>query len=489
MAFNSLQFIVFFAIVLILYFSIPSHYRNWLLLISSYYYYITWKPEFLLLLFTSTIFSYFIAQKIETSENPFQKKSLVILLLILNLGLLFFYKYINFFGKIVTALLVYFKISHSFPEFDLLQPIGISFYTFQIIGYIIDVYKKRYKAEKNFVIFALYVSFFPTIVAGPIERAGRLIPQFNMRFKFDYYRVKGGLLLMAWGFFKKVVIADRLAKYVNVAYGNPEKYSGFALLLASYFFAYQIYCDFSGYTDIARGAAKILGFDLMDNFKRPYSADSIRNFWTRWHISLTSWFRDYIYLPWIRNRLTRSKKRNFIRVFDYSIVIVFLLSGLWHGAGWNFVIWGGAHGLLYLMSVWLDEISNKSKYLLILKSSKSEIVRLMKKIVTFNLVTLTWIFFRSDSIHQVTLVLRKIAAIDFSVLSINILHNKFQLIISIIFIIFLETVHFFIKDTEIDQYVSKQKIFVRWAFYYILMLGLTFFTNFSTESPFIYAEF
>lgn len=489
MPYTSIQFLLAFAIVVFLYFSIPHRYQSVFLLVSSYCFYLAWSPEYLLLLFFSTLAAFIITIRIEKIEDTNGKKRLVALLVVFHLGLLLFYKYNDFLGEIIGAVFTRFQIPEVLPRFDLLLPLGISYYTFQIVGYVLDVYHNRISAEKNFGTFALFVSFFPQLVAGPIERANRLIPQFRRHNKFEYSRVKGGLILMAWGFFKKMVIADRLAVYVAVVYDSPEENTWLAILLASYFFAYQIYCDFSGYTDISIGVAKILGFELTENFRRPYSADSIQNFWARWHISLTSWFKDYLYFPWIRSRLKKAKNRTLARLSDYSIVIVFLISGLWHGSGWNFVIWGGIHGLLLLIGIWMGAIGSRFNSYAKLSRNPSPWMKGLKILITFNIVTFTWIFFRSENIQKALFILQKLTEIDLSSLGINVIGDKHQWIIAVISIVFLEIVQFIIKDISIDQYIEKQNTIVRWGFYYILMTALTFFAFVHVNSEFIYGTF
>ena len=295
MQFNSIQFIIFFIFVIVFYFILSHKYRWILLLFSSYYFYMCWKPEYIFLILFSTIVDYYCGLKMEGAQNRTYKKLFLTLSLFTNLSVLFAFKYLNFFSDSIRYILNEFNIFYNIPYFNVLLPVGISFYTFQTLSYTIDVYRGQKKAEKHLGIFALYVSFFPQLVAGPIERSTRLLPQFKKENSFDYLRFKNGLLLMLWGFFKKIVIADRLAVLVNTVYNNPIDYQGITLIIATIFFAFQIYCDFSAYSDIAIGASKIMGYDLMKNFNRPYFSKSIAEFWRRWHISSGSWFRDYLY--------------------------------------------------------------------------------------------------------------------------------------------------------------------------------------------------
>jgi alginate O-acetyltransferase complex protein AlgI len=343
MLFNSIQFLIFFPIVVILWFQLPQKWRNIFLLLASYYFYMCWKTEYLVLILLSTGVDYFAALKIQKSARMKKKKALLYLSLLINLGLLFGFKYFNFFSESMESFFKHINIFYETPHFQVLLPVGISFYTFQTLSYTIDVYRSKTHAEKNFIDFALYVSFFPQLVAGPIERSYRLLPQIKKKHTFSRVRLYSGLRLMLWGFFQKVVIADRLAYYVNEVYNHSDLYHGWTIWVATFFFAFQIFCDFSGYTDIARGAARILGYDIMLNFRRPYFARSIRDFWQRWHISLSTWFRDYVYIPLGGNRVVRWR-------WYYNLLLTFVISGLWHGANWTFLFWGALHGLYLILS-------------------------------------------------------------------------------------------------------------------------------------------
>ena len=339
MLFNSFAFLIFFPIISILYFIIPHKYRWFFLLTASYYFYMNWKPGYALLIFTSTLVTWLCGLMVEKSEIKRNKKVFLILSLLINFGILFVFKYFNFINESVYVLLEKYKIRWTIPNLDILLPVGISFYTFQAVGYTIDVYRGDLKAEKNLGIYALFVSFFPQLVAGPIERAKNLLPQFHEKHFPDPDRINIGLKQMIWGYFIKIVVADRLALYINAVYNNVNAHNGTTLLIATIFFSFQIYCDFAGYSNIAIGAAKIMGFDLMTNFTRPYFSSNIHEFWQRWHISLSTWFRDYLYIPLGGNRV--GKFRNYV-----NILITFVVSGLWHGANWTFVIWGALHGFI-----------------------------------------------------------------------------------------------------------------------------------------------
>ena len=331
MLFNSFEFAVFFIIVVLLYFALPFRYRWLHLLISSYIFYMSWRWEYIFLIVGQTVVIFYCGRNIARSEGVFRRKVWLTLSLVWSLGLLFFYKYYDFARRSLEEAGAELGMTPALPMMDVIVPVGISFYTFQALSYTIDIYTGNVEEERHFGRFALFMAFFPQLVAGPIERASNLLIQLRRNNSLDLERLSSGLALMLWGLFKKVVIADRLAIYVNQVYGDPSVHSGSTLLLATYFFAFQIYCDFSGYSDIAIGAARILGYDLMQNFRLPYLAQSIAGFWRRWHISLSTWFRDYLYFPLGGNRVG-------LRCWVFNIIVVFTVSGLWHGAAWTFVV-------------------------------------------------------------------------------------------------------------------------------------------------------
>ena len=357
MSFASIRFLIFFPCVFLLYYALPHRARKFLLLAASYYFYMCWKPEFIVLIVVSTCIDYFCGLGIERHRDDRRAaKALLTVSMCMNLGLLFFFKYFNFFGETLTALCKAISIPFSVPTLNIILPVGISFYTFQTMSYTIDVYRGKLEAEHDFVTFALFVSFFPQLVAGPIEKAANLLPQLKVEHPFSYDNAAYGARLMAWGFFKKLVVADSLAAWVvDPVYQNLSIYPGGALIIATAAFAFQIYCDFSGYSDIARGCARMMGIELMVNFKQPYAALSLTDFWRRWHISLTDWFRDYVYMPLVISRpIHQLYKRSAAkygrsRANKLSILIpngvVWLLTGLWHGAAWTFVLWGLWHGI------------------------------------------------------------------------------------------------------------------------------------------------
>ncbi len=387
MLFNSLEFWIFFAGITFIYFACPPRFRWAILLAASYFFYACWKVTWVLMLIFSTIVTYYAALRIEQAGNKNRKTAFLCLALIVNLGALGFFKYFNFFNESFRSLFTALGIGYGIPYLEILWPVGISFFTFQAAGYCIEVYRGKAPAERHLGIFALYMAFFPKLIAGPIERAGGLLAQLQKKCKIDLDRISSGIALVTLGIFKKVVIADRLAIYVDKVFSNPHDYWGQTLILASYFFTLQIYCDFSGYTDIARGCSRILGFELMENFNFPYLARSIADFWRRWHISLTSWFRDYLYIPLGGNRVSAPRWR-------VNILVVFLVSGLWHGANWTFVIWGGLHGFFYLFGKATEALRGQIRSALKIKGT---LLAIFQTLLTFHLVCFAWIFFRSGS--------------------------------------------------------------------------------------------
>lgn len=397
MNFNSLNFLIFYPIIVLLNFIIPTKYRWIPLLIASYYFYMSWSIELVFLILFTTAVSYFSGILIE--KYPKHSTLWLVVSIVSSLAVLFFFKYYNFLEGSVSGIMGLFGAEKDFT-LSLLLPVGISFYTFQTLSYSIDVYRKEIKAEPNFFYYALFVSFFPQLVAGPIERPNNLLPQLKVEHKFNPNDFSVGAKRMLAGFFKKIVVADLTASYVNGVFNSPEKASGGAVAIAAMLFAVQIYCDFSGYTDIAIGCARIMGYKLMQNFERPYSATNIKDFWARWHISLTSWFKDYLYIPLGGNR--RGKARGVI-----NILIIFLVSGLWHGADWTFVLWGALHGIYRVVGMF----TYKKRDLLYTNAGidpASRPVRIFRTAVTFALVSFAWIFFRANNTADLMLLLKKL---------------------------------------------------------------------------------
>ena len=405
MLFNSLAYAVFLPVVFILYWVLPHKFRWPLLLLASYYFYMSWNAAYVVLIGATTLVSYGCALLLEKTDNPKKKKGYVGVALFISLGILFVFKYYNFAAGLLEGIHEAIRI----PRLDVLLPVGISFYTFQTLSYVIDVYRGQTQAERNLGIYATFVSFFPQLVAGPIERSSNLLPQITSEKRFDYASATYGIRLILWGLYKKMVIADNLAVFVDRVFENVQNYQGYSFVLAAFFFSIQIYCDFSGYSDIARGSAKLLGIDLMENFKSPYFSSSIREFWSRWHISLSTWFRDYVYIPLGGNR--KGKVRTVI-----NNLVTFLVSGLWHGANVTYIVWGGIHGVGQVCENLLcrnrksrkgrsEQTCQESRTNPKLRKKNGNLRRVFGMVFVFLFVTLAWVFFRAKSLSDAVYVL------------------------------------------------------------------------------------
>ncbi len=489
MLFNSLQFLIFFIVVTVAYYSLSWRGRWMLLLAASCYFYMVFKPVYILILFGTIVIDYIAGIWIEKAEDPRKRKLLLIISLISNIGILAFFKYFDFLADSVNSFFALLQLGPLVPPLGglipqriadwvtngagrVLLPIGLSFHTFQAMSYTIEVYRKNQKAEHHFGIYALYVMFYPQLVAGPIERPQNMLFQFHSYFKYDFENVKAGLMQMAFGMFKKVVIGDRLAMVVDYAYDNPYEHNGLTLLVATVFFTFRIYCDFSGYSDIAIGAARVMGFKLMDNFRTPYESASIAEFWARWHISLSTWFRDYLYIPLGGNRL--GAYRRYFNQFT-----VFLVSGLWHGASWNYVIWGSLHGL-YLV---LASLRNKFMKQWGVIFPKNEFTQALNVAFTFVLVALTWVFFRNDQapVRQAFDILGKIFTLSWSE-SLRSPLNSVEMWFSVALILFmLVKEHYFLS-------IPTRSTTVFYSLFALICVSIYFFGVF-TSNQFIYFQF
>jgi alginate O-acetyltransferase complex protein AlgI len=518
MSFNSIGFLLFFPAVVLCYFALPSRGRLVFLLSASYLFYFLFTPEHILLLVATTFIDYWLAIKMANLQVKGQgsvgRKGLLIVGLINNIGMLFFFKYIIFFTEAFNGLLELFGTSIKTSSWKFILPVGISYFTFKKISYLVDVYRENQVPETHFGRFSLYVSFFPSVIAGPIDRAGSLLPQLAGESKFDYQRLTEGLQTMLWGFFKKMVIADNLAIVVNQVYNDPAKYEGIYLILATVFFSFQVYCDFSGYTDIAVGAAKILGFDLMENFNRPYHAVSIVDFWKRWHISLSTWLRDYLFLPiaFAISRRIKNPRLWKIKAETWAYIIgmgtTMLLCGIWHGAAWTFVLWGLIHGLFLVFSFVTKKTRKKLRKKLKLKA-RSHWYRRFRITVTFILITFAWIFFRarnvSDAFYIVSNMFNGIGdslneIIDFiSKLSPGSLAkfliqkdlglSYFMILLVGLSMMIMETVHVLQRDLETPFLLLKGKSApLRWSVYFIFIFWILIFGRFEAQT-FIYLQF
>jgi alginate O-acetyltransferase complex protein AlgI len=476
MVFNSFAFLVFFPLVTLLYFALPHKYRWWLLLASSCFFYAWFKIEYLFILVFTIIVDYFAGLWIEKSEGKRRKWALIISILA-NVGVLAYFKYADFF--IDSANAVFSRAGlETWDLLDILLPIGLSFHTFQAMSYTIEVYRGRVPAEHNLFRYALYVMFYPQLVAGPIERPQNVIHQFYEKHKFDYQRAISGLRLMLWGMFKKVVIADRLAVFVDLVYDNPHGYSGFPIIVATFFFGIQIFCDFSGYTDIGLGAARVMGFDLMKNFDRPYFSKSISEFWRRWHISLSSWFKDYVYIPLGGNRVSNARRY-------FNLFLVFMLSGLWHGASWNFVIWGSLHGIYLVVGQLTKKVQNR-----IIGLFKLPILqKIIHASIVFILVNLAWVFFRARTLRDSVYLLKGMLKPTSHSISETIqLIGLKELIVALLAIALMERVHWMQRNIDFAAWFDAKPKWLRWSGYYLLLGSILFLAVYS-NAQFIYFQF
>jgi alginate O-acetyltransferase complex protein AlgI len=476
--FNTLPFGLFFLLLLLLFYTLKSSWQSYLLLGASYLFYAFWSPVFLLLILSSTVVDYFCGKAMSSRDKP-KRLPFLLLSLLTNLGLLFYFKYQCFFLNDICAGLLGLE-SCSSPDclWYIILPVGISFYTFQTLSYSIDIYKGELKAEHNFFDFALFVSFFPQLVAGPIERAGSLLPQLKTAKSFDYLLAVSGLRLFLWGLFKKIVIADRLGLIVDEVYGNVYAYHDLTLLLATLCFAIQIYCDFSGYSDMALGIARCFGVRLSQNFDKPYFASSLRDFWRRWHITLSCWFRDYVYLP-----LGGSKKG--LEKMFLAILIVFLLSGFWHGANWTFLAWGAAHGLILILEILF------TKFVFNFTHSKNTGIKISTWLLTFLIVLFTWVLFRADSMADASYIYQQLFSFNFqwdAQLLDSFYIGKRGLLLAIGLIIFLFSIEAADSRWKWSIHFGTWPWYIRWAVYFgtiflIIVLGV-----YETR-PFIYFQF
>ncbi len=481
MLFNSLHFAAFFPVVAAVYFALPFRWRWAWLLAASYYFYMAWEPGYALLLAGVTLTAYLGGRFMGASPDPRWRRACFWGALGLSLGLLFFFKYYGFFSNTFRPLLGPFAL----PELRFLLPVGISFYTFQALSYSIEVYLGRQAPERHLGRFALYIAFFPTVLSGPIERPGSLLPQLECTAVFEYVRVTDGLKRMAWGLFQKVVIADRLAQLVDQVYGQPEHYPGPALCLATVFFAFQLFCDFSGYSDIAIGAAQVLGIRVRENFRQPYLAVSVADFWRRWHISLSFWLRDYLYLPLGGNRVPVPR-------WCANILIVFFLCGLWHGANWTFVVWGLLHAA-YLMG---GRLSTGLRLRLRGGREPGLPGRLAGIGLTFLLVSFAWIFFRADSLSAAGYIATHLVTGWGSVFDAGLWgdpRSSFGLwprdwFLSFVFIVLILVVQVLREKGLSQAWLNARPLPFRWAVYSALLWGIFLFGALR-QTEFLYFQF
>ena len=485
MLFNSFTFLIFFPVVVTIYFVLSHRFRWAWLLLASCYFYMAFIPVYILILFFTIAIDYVAGILIENAEGR-KRKLFLAASIVANVGVLAVFKYFNFLSANANAIAEVFHWPYEFPILGIILPIGLSFHTFQAMSYTIEVYRGRQVAERNLGIYALYVMFFPQLVAGPIERPQNLLRQFYEKHFIEYERVTNGLRKMAMGLFMKVVIADRLARYVNVVYNNPTDFAGLSLVMATFFFAFQIYCDFAGYSLVAIGSAEVMGFRLMRNFDRPYLSKSISEFWSRWHISLSSWFRDYVYIPLGGNRVAKPR-------WYYNLFITFLLSGLWHGANWTFIIWGTLNGFFLIFSLASRDVRESFNRAIGLVSHP-RFHAVLSVLITFTLTCIAWVFFRAATLDDAMYVLRAAIArptlhqlVPDAIRAEGI--SKFEVLYCLMLIGGLMTFEWVSTRINVVRQFRMQPVWVRWPVYYATCMAI-WLLGISTEAKaFIYFQF
>lgn len=500
MLFNSVDFLLFFPIVVLLYWVVPKKLRYIWLLVASYYFYMGWNSQYALLIATSTAITYFCGIGIsamrnqEGRETAISCKCIVAVGCFLNLVILFFYKYFDFFLENVNVLRKYICLQPVTSSWEVLLPVGISFYTFQALGYIIDVYRGDIEAEKNPLKYALFVSFFPQLVAGPIERSKNLLEQIREipnRKSIKYHQIVNGLVVMLYGYFLKMVIADRISIVVDYIFEQYYSLGTFELICGAIGFAIQIYCDFGSYSLIAIGAAQVLGFSLMENFNAPYFATSIKDFWRRWHISLSTWFRDYLYIPLGGNRHGKLRKY-------FNIMVTFLVSGLWHGAEWTYVIWGCIHGIYQVIGDLLIPAKKKINEVLKVKTN-CESYKLGQVLITFGLTSFAWIFFRADNLTQAILYIERIVVrfdpwvlFNGNLYTLGLERYEANILILSIIILFVVDYIRYRKGERIDAFLQKQNLWFRWIAIIVFICVILVYGKYGPDydvNQFIYFQF
>ena len=481
MLFNSIDFAIFLPLVFLLYWFVVQKnlkLQNALIVVASYVFYGWWDWRFLSLILFSTIIDYIVGQRLRDEEKETKRKVLLWTSIIVNLGFLGFFKYYNFFLENFVSAFSLFGMQINANSLNIILPIGISFYTFQTLSYTIDVYKKKLEPTQDFIAFSAFVSFFPQLVAGPIERATNLLPQFYKKRTFQYYKATDGMRQILWGLFKKIVIADNCAEFANQIFNNSADMNGSTLVLGAIFFTFQIYCDFSGYSDIAIGTARLFGFNLMQNFAFPYFSRDIAEFWRRWHISLSTWFRDYLYIPLGGSRgSTLFKVRN--------IFVIFLVSGFWHGANWTYIFWGGLNALYFLPLMLFNKnkenigIVAEGKFLPSLKDAFS-------MLITFSLIVLAWIFFRAEDLNHAFNYVSEIFSLSLFSFPSNFGGGKALSTLALVVFMLIEWLQ---RDKQhtLDLSLIRGGRYVRWGIYLIIILAIISFGG--QQQEFIYFQF
>lgn len=476
MSFASYAYAIFLPIVFLIYWILPAKFRWILLLVASYYFYMSWNPKYVVLIIFTTVVSYFSARGMEKATDRRNRKLILTVCAVSCLGVLFLFKYYNFFAESVAVVFQQFSLPLSPALTNFVLPVGISFYTFQTLSYVVDVYRGDLKAERHFGYYAAYVSFFPQLVAGPIERAGNLLPQLKKKKHFEYEMASYGLKQMAWGYFKKIVIADTLAVFVGSVFEQPQDYHGMTLLLATLGFTIQIYCDFSGYSDIAIGTARLFGIRLMDNFRSPYFSASIKEFWKRWHISLSTWMRDYVYIPLGGNRVGRFRH-------SVNLMVTFLVSGLWHGANWTFVAWGGIHGAAQVVENFLP-----------INTQSTGLRRWVKVPIVFLICAFAWIFFASNTFGDAFYIIGHMfegISDPVAYLKAGTQTNLSWETIRCLFVSFgiLAVFDYFSLKKDVIYRISELRKPLRWGIYVAFLVWLLMNIQLAEHSEFIYFQF
>ncbi len=483
MLFNSIDFAIFLPVVFILYWFATKNnlkLQNTLIVLASYVFYGWWDWRFLSLILFSTLVDYSIGRKLQKEDNQIKRKTLLWISILVNLGFLGFFKYYNFFLDNFISAFSFFGMEIKANSLNIILPVGISFYTFQTLSYTIDVYKRKLEPTKDFIAFSAFVSFFPQLVAGPIERATHLLPQFYKKRHFDYSKAADGMRQILWGLFKKIVIADNCAEYANLIFNNSEDYSGSTLVIGALFFTFQIYGDFSGYSDIAIGTSRLFGFDLMRNFNLPYFSRDIAEFWRRWHISLSTWFRDYLYIP-----LGGSRGGTLMKV--RNTFIIFIVSGFWHGANWTFIVWGALNAI-YFLPLLLTK-NNRANIDVVAQGRYLPTIKEFFLILsTFILTVFAWIFFRAENIAHAFNYISEI--LSTSLFTLPQFEGRPRALMIMILICFFLLIEWLGRESQhvLAQLGLKWKRPMRWAFYsfIIFLIGMYMQTE---ETPFIYFQF
>ncbi len=473
MIYNSIPFAVFLPIIFILYWICPSKYRYLFLLAASFYFYMYMDSKYIFFLLGTVTVSYLLALALDSARDVFRKKLYLFIGILALIGVLALLKYSGFIIEIAGL---------PSPAIQFMLPVGISFYTFQTLGYLIDIYRGKYPAERHFGYYCLFVSFFPQILSGPIGRGDVLLPQLKKERTFDIYQASYGMKLMAVGYFKKLVVAGLLAPTVDKIYDNPESYVGLVYIIATFMFALQIYCDFSGYTDIAIGCAKLFGMELSENFKTPYFSRSIKEFWSRWHISLSTWFRDYLYIPLGGNRVGKIRH-------CFNLMLTFLVSGLWHGAGINYILWGGIHGFYQI----IETISGKNKKGR--EGKRNPLLNLFSVFLTFMAVCLAWVFFRADSVSHawriISLSFHEIGnPYNYFRTAVICLDMSYAYMIYLSIPVLLLTIYDYASlKRDVIAWISSRKPWVRYPVYIFLLLIILLFSEKGVSTEFYYFQF